>query len=176
MFKIQLTTINDLIVIKNPVFFDKKRGYFSEKFNKKIFEKKIKKKILFIQDNLSYSKRGVLRGMHYQAKYPQSKLVSVSYGEIQDVAIDLRVNSTTYKKNYSVILSDKNQKQLFIPKGFAHGFLVLSDFAIVHYKVDQEYIPDLQRTIYYNDPKFKIKWSKKIKNVILSDKDNPKRN
>jgi len=173
MYDVKKTKFEGLYVIKNPSYPDRKRGYFSERYNKFTLQKKIGKNLNFFQDNLSYSKKGVLRGMHFQSPKPQAKLVSVCYGKIQDVALDIRKNSCTYGKYFSIILSSSNHTQLLIPKGFAHGFLVLSDFAIVNYKVDFRYIPENQKTIFYNDKKFNIKWSKSINKIILSKKDTP---
>ena len=128
--------------------------------------------IKFVQDNQSTSKYGVLRGLHYQ-KFPfqQSKLIRVIKGKIQDVAVDIRPKSTTYKKYVSVELSDKNRYELFIPDGFAHGFLVLSSEAVVSYKVDNYYNMKSDSGYKYNDPSFRITWNLKNKDIILSDKD-----
>lgn len=173
MYELKKTNLEGLYIFKTPSYSDK-RGYFSERFNKYELENKIGTKLNFFQDNLSLSKRGVLRGMHFQFPKPQAKLVSVCYGKIQDVALDIRKNSPTYGKYFSIILSSSNNTQILIPKGFAHGFLVLSDFAIVNYKVNYRYIPENQKTILFNDKKFNIKWHKNIKKIILSKKDTPK--
>jgi len=172
MLKIDQTDFDDLLVLTTPSYFDN-RGYFHEIYNQSELYRKIKLNFNFCQDNLSYSKKNVLRGMHYQLKFPQTKLVYVTFGKIQDVALDLRKNSKTYGKYYSIILSSKNNKKILIPKGFAHGFLVLSKFAIVSYKVDEKYYDKMQRTIFYNDSKYKIKWLVDNNKIILSQKDNP---
>ena len=149
MIKVVNTKIKDLKIIKTKVYNDN-RGYFSESFNFNQFKQKIGN-IQFIQDNESYSKRGVLRGLHYQKKpHEQSKLVRVIKGEIQDVVVDLRKKSQTYLNYQSFILNDKNKNQLFVPKGFAHGFLVLSEYAIVSYKVDNLYSPSDEVSIPFN--------------------------
>ena len=147
------------------------RGYFKETFNKEIQEF-IGCNINFIQDNESYSKYGVLRGLHYQ-KEPkqQSKLVRVSTGKIQDVIVDTRKGSATYAKWESFDLSAENNNMLFVPKGFAHGFLVLSEEAIINYKVDNFFEPKLDAGIIYDDKQLDIKWNLSLKDIIISDKD-----
>ena len=147
------------------------RGYFKETFNTEI-QKFIGSDINFIQDNESYSEYGVLRGLHYQKKpKQQSKLVRVSSGEIQDVIVDIRKDSVTYAKWESFDLSAKNNNILFVPKGFAHGFLVLSEKAIVNYKVDNFFEPKLDAGIIYNDKQLDIKWNLSSKDIVISDKD-----
>mgnify|MGYP001485122630 CR=1 FL=1 len=163
----------DILGLKiiEPNLFHDDRGLFFESYNKKSFNEEIAN-VKFIQDNESYSKYGVLRGLHYQEDpYAQNKLVRVVKGEIQDVAVDLRKNSDTYMKHASVILSSNNKRQLFIPKGFAHGFLVLSDYAIVNYKVDNFYYPKSAKTILYSCKDLNIKWMLRNKDIILSKKD-----
>tara|TARA_Y100001980_G_C14366420_1_gene172719 strand:- start:117 stop:653 length:537 start_codon:yes stop_codon:yes gene_type:complete len=147
------------------------RGYFKETFNKEIQEF-IGCNINFIQDNESCSKYGVLRGLHYQ-KEPkqQSKLVRVSTGKIQDVIVDTRKGSATYAKWESFDLSAENNNMLFVPKGFAHGFLVLSEEAIINYKVDNFFEPKLDAGIIYDDKQLDIKWNLSLKDIIISDKD-----
>jgi len=147
------------------------RGYFKETFNGEIQEF-IGNDINFIQDNESYSEYGVLRGLHYQ-KEPkqQSKLVRVSRGKIQDVIVDMRKDSATYAKWESFDLSSENNKILFVPKGFAHGFLVLSQKAIINYKVDNFFESKLDAGIVYNDKQLDIKWNLSSKDIIISDKD-----
>jgi len=170
MINILDTDIEDLKLIEPRVFNDA-RGCFFESFNKKIFKKKIGN-INFVQDNESYSKYGVLRGLHYQQyPYEQSKLVRVVKGEIQDVAVDLRKSSNTYLKYFSCLLNDENKRQLFIPKGFAHGFLVLSKYAIVNYKVDNYYSPEHEKILSYDDNDICIKWNLSVENIQLSKKD-----
>ena len=170
MIKIIDTSIDGVKIIEPKVYTDH-RGYFFESFNQKEFCDKIKK-MSFIQDNQSKSLFGVLRGMHYQsAPYEQSKLVRVISGEIQDVAVDIRKDSPTYLKYVSAILNDSNNHQIFIPKGFAHGFLVLSRSAIVNYKVDSFYNSNAEKSISYNDLKINIKWKLDNKLIKLSLKD-----
>jgi dTDP-4-dehydrorhamnose 3,5-epimerase len=168
--KIETTPIKDLVII-NPTVFEDSRGYFFEAYNKaKFFENGIEYN--FIQDNQSFSKRGVVRGLHLQINpFAQAKLVRVLEGEILDVAIDLRKNSATYGQHFSVILSAENKKQLMIPHGFAHGFSVLSETASVLYKVDQLYHKDSERGIRYDDATLNIDWKLDLSEVIVSEKD-----
>jgi len=163
--------IEGLIVIEPRVFGDE-RGYFFESFNKTTFEKELGEKIDFIQDNESYSKKGTLRGLHYQKKpFAQAKLVRVINGEVLDVAVDLREESPTYGQHYSIILSGENKKQFFVPRGFAHAFLVLSETAVFAYKVDNSYAPDHDAGISYNDPEINIHWPIENSKLIISEKD-----
>lgn len=168
MFEFQKTSIEGVYVITPKVYGDK-RGYFFESYNKKDFLN-AGINIDFVQDNESKSHRGVLRGLHFQKKYPQSKLVRVVKGEVFDVAVDLRKDSKTFGKYESVILSEDNQKQFLIPKGFAHGFLVLSDEAKFVYKCDDFYHPEDEGGIIYNDPDININWPF-LDNIELSEKD-----
>ncbi len=164
------TFIDGLVIIQPKVIHDE-RGYFMEAF-KESFIKENFSEIRFIQENESKSSFGVLRGLHFQIPpYEQTKLVRVVKGEILDVAVDLRRNSNTYKEYFSVNLSEINKKQLFIPKGFAHGFIVLSESAIVIYKVDEKYSPGHESGIIYNDPELNIDWKIKSDKFILSEKD-----
>ena len=156
MFEFQKTSIEGVYVI-TPKDYGDKRGYFFESYNKKDFLN-AGINIDFVQDNESKSHRGVLRGLHFQKKYPQSKLVRVVKGEVFDVAVDLRKDSKTFGKYESVIISEENQKQFLIPKGFAHGFLVLSDEAKFVYKCDDFYHPEDEGGIIYNDPDININW------------------
>ena len=166
--KISKTFIEDLLVIE-PQLFKDERGFFYESYNKKKLDKNIK--IVFVQDNESKSIKGVIRGLHFQAPpFEQTKLVRCVNGKILDVAVDLRTNSKTYGKSFSIELSSVNNKQLFIPKGFAHGFQVLSNEAIVNYKVDEYYNSDLESGIIWNDKDLSIDWNLDIK-PILSNKD-----
>ena len=166
--KISKTFIKDLLIIE-PQLFKDDRGFFYESFNKKKLKKDIN--VVFVQDNESKSKRGVIRGLHFQ-KHPhaQTKLVRCVDGKILDVAVDLRKNSKTYGKFFSIELSSENYKQLLVPKGFAHGFQVLSNGATVNYKVDEYYNPDLDFGIIWNDKDLSIDWNYDIK-PILSSKD-----
>jgi len=163
------TKIKDLIILEPKIFGDD-RGYFIESYNKKTFED-IVGEILFVQDNESKSSKGVLRGLHFQnPPYDQSKLVRCISGKILDVAVDIRKKSKTFGSHFKIILSSTNKKQLFIPKGFAHGFLVLTESAIVNYKVDNMYSPNHDNGIRWNDPKLNIDWGKKL-NLNISKKD-----
>ena len=169
MLKLE-TPLKDLYILQPKVFKDN-RGYFFESYNKRIFEQ-LGLHYNFVQDNQSMSKYGVIRGLHYQIEpFAQAKLVRVIVGKILDVAVDIRINSPTYGKYFSVILSDENQKQLLIPRGFAHGFSVLSEFAIVFYKTDGFYNKDAERGILYNDPNLKIDWQIPVEKQIVSEKD-----
>jgi dTDP-4-dehydrorhamnose 3,5-epimerase len=166
--KMSKTFIEDLLVIE-PQLFKDERGFFYESYNKKKLDNNIK--IIFVQDNESKSIKGVIRGLHFQLPpFEQSKLVRCVSGNILDVALDLRTNSKTYGKSFSIELSSVNNKQLFIPKGFAHGFQVLSNKAIVNYKVDEHYNSDSDSGIIWNDKDLSIDWNFNIK-PILSDKD-----
>jgi len=169
--KITQTKIPEVYLLEPNVFGDD-RGYFSEVFRQDIFSKEINDRVIFCQDNESKSTRGILRGLHYQLPpYAQSKLVRVVQGEVLDVAVDIRAGSKTYGQHVSVILNDKNKKQLFIPRGFAHGFAVLSDEAIFCYKVDNYYSSENDRGIVYNDPDLNIDWMLEESSIVLSDKD-----
>ena len=169
-FKFIETPIKDLYVIE-PTIFGDHRGYFMETYNENEF-KKAGLNVDYVQDNQSKSKKGVLRGLHFQSKYPQGKLVRVIKGEVFDVAVDLRRNSETYGKWYGVILTEENKKQFYIPEGFAHGFLVLSDEAEFTYKCTDFYHPEDEGGIIWNDPDIGIEWPiEQVEEVILSDKD-----
>ncbi|ACA44165.1 dTDP-4-dehydrorhamnose 3,5-epimerase [Clostridium botulinum] len=171
-FKFTKTPIEDLYVIEPKVFSDP-RGYFMETHNYEDF-KTAGLDMVFVQDNQSKSKKGVLRGLHFQKKHPQGKLVRVIKGEVFDVAVDIRENSSTFGKWYGVILSEENKKQFYIPGGFAHGFLVLSDEAEFYYKCTDFYHPEDEGGIIWNDPTISIVWPfEKIKdaNILLSEKD-----
>jgi dTDP-4-dehydrorhamnose 3,5-epimerase len=169
-FKFIETPIEDLYIIEPTVFGDH-RGYFMETYNEKDF-KEAGLDMKFVQDNQSKSKKGVLRGLHFQHKYPQGKLVRVIKGEVFDVAVDLRKNSKTYGKWYGVILSEENKRQFYIPEGFAHGFLVLSDETEFTYKCTDFYHPEDEGGIIWNDPNIGIDWPlEDIEEVILSEKD-----
>ncbi len=167
---IEKTFIQDLVII-TPTVFEDSRGYFFEAYNQaKFHENGIKYQ--FIQDNQSFSKRGVIRGLHLQINpFAQAKLVRVLEGKILDVAVDLRKNSITYGKHFSVVLSADNKKQLMVPHGFAHGFSVLSETASVMYKVDQLYNKESERGIRYDDPTLAINWQLSPEEVVVSEKD-----
>ena len=166
--KINQTFIEDLIIIK-PKLFEDKRGLFYESYNKNKLDKIIN--IIFVQDNESKSNRGVIRGLHFQKPpYSQTKLVRCVNGKILDVVVDLRKNSKTYGKSFSIELSSENKLQLLVPKGFAHGFQVLSETAIVNYKVDNFYNPKSESGIIWSDKDLLIKWKKDLEQII-SKKD-----
>ena len=164
------TKISDLIIIEPTVFGDS-RGYFLESYNQKKFEEVVGI-TSFVQDNESKSSKGVIRGLHFQKPpYEQSKLVRCIEGEVLDVAVDIRKNSKTYGKHVTVLLSGENKFQLFVPRGFAHGFLVLSDNATIAYKVDNIYAPDHDAGIRWNDKELNIQWGLEDSEVIISGKD-----
>ena len=167
--KLTLTPIKDLVVIEPKVFEDS-RGYFFEAYNKNAFHE-LGLDYDFVQDNQSYSTKGVLRGLHFQKQFPQAKLVRVLEGEVFDVAVDLRKDSLTYGKWYGVRLSAENKKMFMIPRGFAHGFLVLSDTAVFSYKCDDFYHPNDEGGIMFDDPDIGVKWPKIDVEYILSEKD-----
>ena len=161
----------EVFLLKPDVYYDV-RGSFSEHFVSKSFYEAIGKKISFCQDNLTYSKRGVIRGLHYQlAPYSQSKLVSVIKGSVLDVIVDIRKNSPTFGKHFSCELSSENQLQLFIPRGFAHGFITLSETSIFMYKVDQFYNPLSEGSITPEDSELGIDWQIPQSEWIQSEKD-----
>lgn len=169
-FNFNKTKLDGVYIIEPKVFGDE-RGYFMEIYNKKQFLE-AGLNMTFVQDNESRSCKGVLRGLHFQKKHSQGKLVRVTKGEVFDVAVDLRYGSPTYGKWEGVVLSEENKKQFYIPKGFAHGFLVLSDEAIFNYKCTDYYAPNYEGGVIWNDSNINIKWPlDNIDNVILSDKD-----
>jgi len=164
------TKISDVIII-DPIVFGDTRGYFLESYNKKKFEEVVGKKS-FVQDNESKSSKGVLRGLHFQKPpFEQAKLVRCIEGEVLDVAVDIRKNSKTYGEHVAVLLSGKNKRQLFVPRGFAHGFLVLSDSATFAYKVDNTYSPEHDAGIRWNDKELNIEWGMEDSEVMVSEKD-----
>lgn len=168
--KSEKTFIEDLLIIE-PLVFGDERGYFFESYSKAKFAD-LGINIDFVQDNQSFSKKNTLRGLHYQnPPFSQTKLLSVLQGEIIDVAVDLRKDSPTYGKAFSVLLSAENKKQLLIPKGFAHGFSVISETASVMYKCDQFYNKASEGGIKYDDPSLNIDWGMDLKDAIVSDKD-----
>lgn len=163
------TNLPGLLIIE-PKIFEDSRGYFFESYNKS--KLLMLDEIEFVQDNQSKSVYGTIRGLHYQLEpYAQSKLIRVLDGKILDVVVDLREKSPTYGKTFSIELSCENKKQLFIPKGFAHGFSVLSKTAVVFYKTDQFYNPESERGINYNDPELAIDWKIETEKAIVSSKD-----
>ena len=169
--KIEKTHIEGCFVIK-PNIFNDQRGYFFESFNEDVFERETGISVNFIQDNESKSSRGVLRGLHFQkGEYAQAKLVRVIKGIVLDVCVDIRKTSKTFGQYFSIILNDKEKKQLFIPKGFAHGFLVLEDDTIFSYKCDNYYHKSSEGGIVYNDKFLNIDWGLPEQELILSEKD-----
>ena len=158
--------------VLEPIIHEDERGYFFESFNHRDFCKAIGQDINFVQDNISFSKKGVLRGLHFQkGKHVQAKLVSVLEGEIQDVVVDLRKDSPTFGQYASIELSSVNKKQLFVPRGFAHGFLTLSKSAKVFYKCDNYYNKESEGGIIYNDPVFNVDWNIDSESILLSERD-----
>lgn len=167
-FKFTETKIKDVFIIEPKVFGDH-RGYFMETYKEQDFvEAGLAYK--FVQDNQSSSRKGVLRGLHFQKTHPQAKLVRVLIGEVFDVAVDLRKGSETYAQWVGVLLSSENKKQFMIPRGFAHGFVVVSDYAEFAYKCDEVYHPEDESGLLWDDPDIAIEWPK-VGEVILSDKD-----
>ncbi|MFT9495986.1 dTDP-4-dehydrorhamnose 3,5-epimerase [Anaerosolibacter sp.] len=169
-FKFIRTDIEDLYIIE-PVVFGDQRGYFMETYNAKDFQE-AGLNMVFVQDNQSKSRKGVLRGLHFQYKHPQGKLVRVTKGEVFDVAVDLRKDSKTYGKCYGIILSEENKRQFYVPEGFAHGFIVLSEEAEFVYKCTDYYHPEDEGGIIWNDPTIGVQWPlENIEEVLLSEKD-----
>ena len=165
------TEIEGVYIIQPKVFKDN-RGYFMETFRQSDFDAGIGRHVEFIQDNESKSSRGVLRGLHYhKGEASQAKLVRVIKGRVVDVAVDIRRSSKTFGRYVMVELSEENKTQFFIPRGFAHGFLVLSDEAIFTYKVDNAYAPQQEASIRYDDPDIAIEWPMDMAEVITSEKD-----
>ena len=162
------TAIPEVLIIEPRVFGDD-RGFFFESFNQRQFEQAIGRSVNFVQDNHSRSAKGVLRGLHYQIKQPQGKLVRCSQGAVYDVAVDLRQDSPTFGEWVGVELSADNKRQLWVPEGFAHGFAVLSDTAEFLYKTTDYYAPEFERCIIWNDPTLAINWP--LQQPALSGKD-----
>lgn len=158
--------------ILEPKIITDERGYFMESFNENQFQEGIGQEIHFVQDNQSFSSKGVLRGLHYQTgEHAQAKLVRVLSGEVLDVAVDIRPDSETFGQHVSVVLSAENQLQFFVPRGFAHGFLVLSETATFFYKCDNFYNKESEGGIIFNDPVLNIDWQFEETELIISDKD-----
>ena len=166
--KVVKTKLKDCVVIEPKVFGDE-RGFFLETFQLSRYAEEAGITLPFVQDNHSRSSKGVLRGLHFQIKKPQGKLVRVVKGEVYDIAVDIRPNSNTFGQWEGVILSEENKKQLWVPPGFAHGFLVLSDVADFEYKCTDYYDPSDEGSILWSDPDLKIDWP--MLNPILSEKD-----
>ncbi|MDB4027274.1 dTDP-4-dehydrorhamnose 3,5-epimerase [Candidatus Thioglobus sp.] len=164
-------SIKDVILIE-PTIHGDGRGYFIETFRQDLLEEAIGYKVNFVQDNESKSTKGVLRGLHYQLPpYTQAKLVRVIQGSVLDVAVDIRKSSSTFGQHVSLELTAQNKHQLFVPQGFAHGFVVLSDSATFAYKVDNYYAPEHDRGIAFDDKELKINWQLSTEELQLSDKD-----
>ncbi|MFN3138309.1 MAG: dTDP-4-dehydrorhamnose 3,5-epimerase [Allomuricauda sp.] len=165
------TKLKGCFVIEPEVFEDE-RGYFFESYNHQEFCKAIGQEVHFVQDNRSFSKKGVLRGLHFQKEeHAQAKLVTVLSGRIQDVVVDLRKDSPTFAQHFCIELDAANKKQLFVPRGFAHGFLTLSEAAEVYYKCDNYYNKEAEGGIVYDDCSLGIKWKMNEEDIILSNKD-----
>lgn len=165
------TAIEGVVIIKPRVFYDA-RGYFYESYNKREFDEKLGREIVFVQDNQSKSSRGVMRGLHFQKPpYTQAKLVRCVEGRVLDVAVDIRKGSPSYGRHVAVELSSENKLQLFIPRGFAHGFAVLSDEAVFQYKCDNYYAPQADGGISIEDSSLGIDWKISIEEALLSEKD-----
>lgn len=160
----------DEIEIIEPKLHKDSRGFFFESYNKKRFSEIVGREIDFVQDNHSYSKKSTIRGLHYQTEpFQQEKIIRVISGEVFDVAVDVRTNSKTFGEWFGIYLSSQNCKQLFIPKGFAHGFQVMSDFAEVVYKASSYYSPTHEKTILYNDSDININWPAKATDISQKD-------
>ncbi|MEI6140063.1 MAG: dTDP-4-dehydrorhamnose 3,5-epimerase [Mariniphaga sp.] len=168
--KVIVTQIPEVLIFEPDVFGDQ-RGYFFESFRKDIFEEYVEK-VQFVQDNQSKSGFGVLRGLHYQRPpFAQAKLVQCLQGEVLDIAVDIRIGSPTYGQHVPVRLSEENHRQLFIPRGFAHGFIVLSENAVFSYKCDNYYYPDADGGLAWSDPEINIDWILTSDQIKLSEKD-----
>lgn len=171
MLEIEYTPLKDCFILKPSIFRDH-RGTFLESFSQKRFEEVTGLDMEFVQDNQSSSQKGVLRGLHFQkGKYAQSKLVRTVFGKVLDVVVDLRPASPTFRKSFKVLLSDENHYQLFVPAGFAHGFITLSEMSVFAYKCDQYFNKEADAGVFYNDPVFGIDWEYPHDQMILSEKD-----
>lgn len=169
--RITETKLKGCFIIE-PTIFGDERGYFFETFNKEQFKKQTGEEIEFVQDNEAFSNKGILRGLHFQkGAFAQAKLVRVVKGKVLDVVVDLRPNSETYGEHFSCILSEENKKQLFVPRGFAHGYSVLEDNTIFVYKCDNFYQPKSEGGIIYNDQTLQIDWMLSKDEILVSDKD-----
>ena len=165
------TKLEGCFIIEPKVIQDE-RGYFMESFNENTFQKGTGKAVHFVQDNQSFSTKGVLRGLHYQTgEHAQAKLVRVLQGEVLDVVVDIRPNSATFGEYVSVLLTGDNKTQFFVPRGFAHGFLVLSETATFFYKCDNFYNKESEGGLLYNDNSINIDWQFPLENLIISEKD-----
>ena len=165
------TDIEGLVIIEQQIFGDS-RAYFFESFSARDFAAQVDPNVIFVQDNQSFSSYGVLRGLHFQnPPYAQAKLVRVISGKVLDVAVDLRKESKTFGKYVAVELSGENHRQFYIPRGFAHGFVVLSETALFQYKCDEFYHPEAEGSIIWNDPDLAIAWPIPAEDIVLSAKD-----
>ncbi len=165
------TTLEGCFIIEPKIFKDE-RGYFMESFNENTFQKGTNQKVHFVQDNQSFSSKGVLRGLHYQTgEHAQAKLVRVLQGEVLDIAVDIRPESNTFGEYVAVLLSGENQTQFFVPRGFAHGFLVLSETATFFYKCDNFYNKESEGGIIFNDPTIAVDWQLPTFDLLISEKD-----
>lgn len=168
--KVVETGIDGLVLLEPKAFGDD-RGYFMESYNRAVHEKAGLNNN-WVQDNEAFSSKGVLRGLHYQTgEYAQAKLVRVTHGTVLDVVVDIRPESKTYGETYSVLLSEENKKQLLVPRGFAHGYVVLSETALFQYKCDNFYAPDHEGGIIYNDARLSIDWVIPMDQLTISEKD-----
>lgn len=169
--KIKNTSLKDCYIIE-PTVFEDERGYFYEKFNEQKFEEFTGMNGHFVQDNISKSSYGVLRGLHLQkGEYAQAKLVSCLEGKVLDVAVDLREDSPTFGQSFTIELSDDNKLQLYVPRGFAHGFSVLSEKAVFSYKCDNFYNKESEGSVLWNDAELNIDWKLALEDILLSEKD-----
>ena len=168
--KLIKTKIPDVTIVEPEVFMDA-RGYFYESHNERRFNEALSSEVQFVQDNHILSHRGVIRGLHYQIKHPQGKLIRVIHGKVFDVAVDIRRSSPTFGKWVGEILSSENSRQLWVPAGFAHGFLALVDNTELLYKTTQYYDPEFERSIHWNDPELAIDWPLNGVEPLLSEKD-----
>lgn len=171
MLELEQTPLKDCFILKPSIFRDH-RGTFIESYSQQRFEEVTGLQMEFVQDNQSSSKKGVLRGLHFQkGKYAQSKLVRTVFGKVLDVVIDLRPNSPTFKQSFKAVLSDENHHQLFVPAGFAHGFVTLSEKSVFAYKCDMYFNKEADAGVFYKDPAFNIDWEFPDDELILSEKD-----
>lgn len=169
--KIQQTDIEGVLLVEPNVFADE-RGYFMESFSEQYFEAQAGVKVHFVQDNESRSHKGVVRGLHFQkGEYAQAKLVRVTQGRVLDVAVDIRPDSPTFGRYVAIELSAANHRQMFIPKGFAHGYLTLEDDTVFQYKCDEYYHPESEGGIAWNDPQIAVDWGVAEGEITLSEKD-----
>ncbi|WP_293891799.1 dTDP-4-dehydrorhamnose 3,5-epimerase [Flavobacterium sp.] len=165
------TKLQGCFIIEPKIIKDE-RGYFMESFNEDTFQKGVNQQVHFVQDNQSFSSKGVLRGLHYQTgAHAQAKLVRVLHGEVLDIAVDIRPGSQTFGQYEAVVLSGENQRQFFVPRGFAHGFLVMSETATFFYKCDNFYNKESEGGISYNDKTINVNWDFPVEELIISEKD-----